>query len=62
MGAPDREPVLAARLLRIRTLIGASAVRGFLVVGMFGSWVLGTLFVEHVLGYGAWDTGWPSCR
>jgi hypothetical protein len=21
------------------------------------SWVLGTLFVEHVLGYGAWDTG-----
>ena len=50
-------PILPARLLRIRTLIGASAVRGFLVVGMFGSWVLGTLFVEHVLGYGAWDTG-----
>jgi EmrB/QacA subfamily drug resistance transporter len=50
-------PILPARLLRIRTLMGASAVRGFLVVGMFGSWVLGTLFVEHVLGYGAWDTG-----
>src|SRR3954447_18218034 len=50
-------PILPLRLLRIRTLIGASAVRGFLVVGMFGSWVLGTLYVEHVLGYGAWDTG-----
>jgi MFS family permease len=24
---------------------------------MFGTWVLGTLFVEHVLGYGAWATG-----
>ena len=42
---------------KVRTLIGASAVRGFLVTGMFGTWVLGTLFVEHVLGYGAWDTG-----
>ena len=41
----------------MRTLIGASVVRGFLVTGMFGSWVLGTLYVEHVLGYGAWDTG-----
>jgi EmrB/QacA subfamily drug resistance transporter len=50
-------PILPFRLLRVRTLIGASVVRGFLVVGMFGSWVLGTLYVEHVLGYGAWDTG-----
>jgi EmrB/QacA subfamily drug resistance transporter len=50
-------PILPLRLLRVRTLIGASVVRGFLVVGMFGSWVLGTLYVEHVLGYGAWDTG-----
>jgi predicted MFS family arabinose efflux permease len=50
-------PILPLRLLRVRTLIGASVVRGFLVTGMFGTWVLGTLFVEHVLGYGAWDTG-----
>jgi EmrB/QacA subfamily drug resistance transporter len=50
-------PILPFRLLRVRTLIGASIVRGFLVVGMFGSWVLGTLYIEHVLGYGAWDTG-----
>ncbi|HEY6887050.1 MAG TPA: MFS transporter [Solirubrobacter sp.] len=50
-------PILPFRVLRVRTLIGASIVRGFLVIGMFGTWVLGTLFVEHVLGYGAWDTG-----
>jgi EmrB/QacA subfamily drug resistance transporter len=50
-------PILPLRLLRVRTLVGASVVRGFLVTGMFGAWVLGTLFVEHVLGYGAWDTG-----
>ena len=41
----------------MRTLIGASVVRGFLVTGMFGAWVLGSLYLEHVLGYGAWDTG-----
>jgi EmrB/QacA subfamily drug resistance transporter len=50
-------PILPMRLLRNRTLMGASVVRGFLVVGMFSSWVLGTLYIEHVLGYGAWDTG-----
>ncbi|HET6547248.1 MAG TPA: MFS transporter, partial [Solirubrobacter sp.] len=50
-------PILPLRLLRSRTLVGASAVRGFLVVGMFGSWVLGSLYLEHVLGYGAWSTG-----
>jgi EmrB/QacA subfamily drug resistance transporter len=50
-------PILPFRILRVRTLIGASVVRSFLVIGMFGTWVLGTLYVEHVLGYGAWDTG-----
>ena len=37
--------------------MGASVVRGFLVTGMFGTWVMGSLYVEHVLGYGAWATG-----
>jgi EmrB/QacA subfamily drug resistance transporter len=50
-------PILPLRILRDRTLIGASVVRGFLVTGMFGSWVLGSLYLEHVLGYGAWATG-----
>jgi EmrB/QacA subfamily drug resistance transporter len=50
-------PILPLRILRNRSLIGASVVRGFLVTGMFGSWVLGSLYLEHVLGYGAWATG-----
>jgi EmrB/QacA subfamily drug resistance transporter len=51
------DPILPPRVLRLRTLMGASAVRGFLVTGMFAAWVLGSLYLEHVLGYGAWDTG-----
>jgi EmrB/QacA subfamily drug resistance transporter len=50
-------PIFPLRVLRLRTLIGASVVRGFLVTGMFTAWVLGSLYLEHVLGYGAWDTG-----
>src|SRR4051812_31692597 len=50
-------PILPLRILRVRSLMGASVVRGFLVTGMFGSWVLGSLYLEHVLGYGAWATG-----
>src|SRR4051812_70672 len=50
-------PILPLRLLKVRSLMGASIVRGFLVTGMFGTWVMGSLYVEHVLGYGAWATG-----
>ena len=50
-------PILPLRVLRMRTLMGASVVRGFLVTGMFGSWVLGSLYLEGVLGYDAWRTG-----
>src|SRR3954464_15644574 len=50
-------PILPLRILRVRSLMGASVVRGFVVTGMFGTWVMGSLYVEHVLGYGTWDTG-----
>jgi EmrB/QacA subfamily drug resistance transporter len=50
-------PILPLRVLRMRTLLGASVVRGFLVTGMFGSWVLGSLYLEGALGYDAWRTG-----
>src|SRR3954454_11036163 len=53
-------PILPLRILRVRSLMGASVVRGFIVTGMFGTWVMGSLYVEHVLGYGAWDTGLAS--
>ncbi|MDX6556649.1 MAG: hypothetical protein QOD86_2844 [Miltoncostaeaceae bacterium] len=50
-------PILPLRVLRLRGLMGSSAVRAFLVTGMFTSFFLGALYLEHVLGYGAVDTG-----
>src|SRR6195952_4540609 len=41
-------PILPLRILRVRSLMGASIVRGFVVTGMFGTWVMGSLYVEHV--------------
>ena len=39
-----------------------SAVRGFLVTGMYSTFFLGTLYLEHVLHYSALQTGRRSCR
>ena len=50
-------PIMPLRILRVRSLIGASAVRGFLVTGMYSTFFLGTLYLEHVLHYSALDTG-----
>src|SRR3978361_187973 len=45
------------RILRLRGLIGSSAVRGFLVTGMYSTFFLGTLYLEHVRHYSALQTG-----
>jgi MFS family permease len=45
------------RILRLRGLIGSSAVRGFLVTGMYSTFSLGTLYLENVLHYSALQTG-----
>ena len=51
-------PMLPASVLRTPGLLGGSFVRGLLmVVGMFGSFFVGSLFLERVLGYGAVQTG-----
>jgi EmrB/QacA subfamily drug resistance transporter len=50
-------PIMPLRILRLRGLIGASAVRGFLVTGMYSTFFLGTLYLEHVLHYSALETG-----
>jgi EmrB/QacA subfamily drug resistance transporter len=50
-------PIMPLRILRLRGLIGASIVRGFLVTGMYSTFFLGTLYLEHVLHYGALQTG-----
>jgi fucose permease len=50
-------PIMPLRILRSRSLTGANLVRGFLVIGMFSAFFLGALYLEHVLGYTAVDTG-----
>ncbi|HTW11172.1 MAG TPA: MFS transporter, partial [Solirubrobacteraceae bacterium] len=50
-------PIMPLRILRLRGLIGASVARGFLVTGMYGTWFLGSLYLERVLGYTPIATG-----
>ncbi len=52
-----RNPIMPLRVLRSRSLSGANFVRGFLVIGMFSSFFLGALYLEHVLGYSSIRTG-----
>jgi predicted MFS family arabinose efflux permease len=50
-------PIMPLRVLRLRGLITASAVRGFVVAGMYATFFLGTLYLEHVRHFGALQTG-----
>jgi MFS family permease len=50
-------PIMPLRVLRLRTLMGSSLVRGLLITGMYSAFFLGALYLERVLGYDAIDTG-----
>jgi EmrB/QacA subfamily drug resistance transporter len=50
-------PIMPLRILRVGGLVSSSVVRGFLVTGMYSTFFLGTLYLEHVLHYGALQTG-----
>jgi len=50
-------PIMPLRILRLRGLVNASIVRGFLVTGMYSTFFLGTLYLEHVRHYSALQTG-----
>ena len=50
-------PIMPLRILRIRTLTGSSAIRGLLATGMFSTFFIGALYLEHVLGYSPVKTG-----
>jgi EmrB/QacA subfamily drug resistance transporter len=52
-----KSPMMPLRILRIRTLIGSSVVRGFLITGMFASFFLGALYLQRVRGYSPLETG-----
>src|SRR5579871_6773546 len=50
-------PIMPLRILRLRGLTGSSFVRAFLVSGMYSTFFLGSLYLEHVRHYSALDTG-----
>ena len=50
-------PIMPLRILTLRGLIGSSVVRGFVVTGMYSTFFLGTLCLEHVLHFSALQTG-----
>lgn len=50
-------PIFPPRVLRLRGLIGSSAVRGCLVTGMFTTFFLGAIYLERVRGFDSLQTG-----
>jgi EmrB/QacA subfamily drug resistance transporter len=50
-------PMFPLRILRVPGLAASSVVRAFLVTGMFSTFLLGVLYLQHVHGYGALETG-----
>jgi EmrB/QacA subfamily drug resistance transporter len=50
-------PLMPPRLFRSRNVAGANLVQALLVVGMFGMFFLGALYMQRILGYGALDVG-----
>ncbi|MBV8432111.1 MAG: MFS transporter, partial [Solirubrobacterales bacterium] len=52
-----QNPIMPLRILRLRGLVNASLIRGFLVTGMYSTFFLATLYLEHVRHYSALQTG-----
>jgi EmrB/QacA subfamily drug resistance transporter len=50
-------PLMPLRLFRSRNVAGANLVQALLVVGMFGMFFLGALYLQRILGYDALEVG-----
>jgi EmrB/QacA subfamily drug resistance transporter len=50
-------PIMPLRILRVRGLVNSSLVRALLVTGMYSTFFLGALYLEHVRHYSALETG-----
>src|SRR4051794_7402638 len=44
-------PLIPLRIFRIREVAGANVIQGLLVAGMFGTFFLGSLYLQRILGY-----------
>jgi EmrB/QacA subfamily drug resistance transporter len=50
-------PLMPLRLFRSRNVSGANSIQALLVVGMFGMFFLGALYLQRILGYDALQVG-----
>src|SRR5881394_870415 len=55
--ATARNPLIPLRIFRSRNVSGANAIQALTVAGMFGTFFLGALYLQRVLGYDALETG-----
>jgi EmrB/QacA subfamily drug resistance transporter len=55
--ATARNPLIPLRIFRSRIVSGANVIQALTVAGMFGMFFLGVLYLQRVLGYGAFETG-----
>ena len=54
-------PLMPLRLFHSRNVSGANVVIALLVVGMFGMFFLGALYLQRIQGYDPLRSAWPSC-
>jgi EmrB/QacA subfamily drug resistance transporter len=52
-----RNPIMPLRIFRVPGLASSSIIRGLLITGMFATFFVGVLYLEHVRGYGVLQTG-----
>src|SRR6201999_1401291 len=52
-----RNPIMPLRVFAIRGLPSSSAIRGLLITGMFATFFIGVLYLEHIRGYSSLTTG-----
>jgi EmrB/QacA subfamily drug resistance transporter len=50
-------PIMPLRIFRVRGLPASSLIRGMLITGMFATFFIGVLYLQHVLHYGVLHTG-----
>ena len=52
-----RNPIMPLRIFRIRGLAASSLIRGLLITGMYASFFIGVLYLQHIRHYGVLQTG-----
>jgi EmrB/QacA subfamily drug resistance transporter len=50
-------PLIPLRIFKVREIAAANAIQGLLVAGMFGTFFMGSLYLQRVLGYTPLEIG-----